>query len=167
MNSGLEAKPPEADDFKRAAGQWATGCAVITTCGPAGPTGVTMSAVTSLSLRPMQFLICLDRGARTLAAIRNAGVFAINILSREQKDIAVTFAGKAENKFVGVGHRLVAPGVPVIDGVLAAAGCSVARIVDGGDHEIVIGDVKSIELGAGEPLLHYRGSFGRFAPATI
>ena len=54
--------------FRKLAGHWLTGVSVVTTVDQHGkPVGMTMSAVTSLSLDPPQFLICVDNRARTLA----------------------------------------------------------------------------------------------------
>lgn len=153
--------------FKRAAAKWATGCAVITTQEVAGtPTGITMSAVTSLSLDPMQFLICLDRSSRTLGVIEQANGFAINFLAVGQEAIALRFASRRDDKFEGIAWRPARFGIPVIENCLANIVCSVARTVDGGDHVIVIGDVLEVEAAGGDPLLHFQGGFGQFRQAA-
>ncbi|MDQ2699920.1 MAG: flavin reductase family protein, partial [Actinomycetota bacterium] len=68
---------------------------VVTAFAPEGPAGATASAVCSLSLDPMMMLVCLDRGSRTLSAVREAGKFGINVLGLDQRNAAEVFATKA------------------------------------------------------------------------
>ena len=63
-----------------------------------------------------------------------------------------------------MGH--FATGVTVVtsigdDGVLAALECTVENRLPGGDHEIVVGRVRDVEISAGSaaPLLYWRGSY--------
>jgi flavin reductase (DIM6/NTAB) family NADH-FMN oxidoreductase RutF len=54
-------------------------------------------------------------------------------------------------------------GVPLIDGALAQLECrTVSRHVEG-DHTILVGRVEDARTGPGEPLLYYRGKYGRLA----
>lgn len=134
---------------------------VVTSFGENGPSGATASAVTSLSLEPLLMLVCLDRGSRTLAAIRHSGTLGINVLSRRQEDLARKFAGKGAEaeKFAGVAwtdHR----GVPLLDGVVAWLAGEVQDLLPGGDHVIGVASVTQVEAPGGEPLLYYRGGFG-------
>lgn len=152
--------------FKQVAGRWASGCAVVTTVTPDGEmSGVTMSAVTSLSLDPMQFLICVDKRSRTLEALRESGRFVINMLAKGQRDVALRFASKVDDKFAATAYRME-EGLPVLDGTLGHVRCEAVRILDGGDHEIVIGEVHAVTVSEGEPLVHYRGGFGQFLPVA-
>ncbi len=154
--------PIDTSRFRQVASRWASGCAVVTTADAEGtPFGATITAMASLSLHPMQFLVCLDRRARTLAALRGRKAFVINILGAGQADLARRFAGRAADKFAGLACE-EADGLPILPGTLAHIACKVARITDGGDHEIVIGNVVRLAVGEGEPLIHYHGGFGRF-----
>lgn len=160
----IQGSAPTPELFKLAAGHWASGVAIITAADPSGQlVGLTMSAVTSLSLDPMQFLIAVDKRSASLPAIRDSGLFCINFLSAGQRDVAMRFAGKSANKFEGVEHRFLANGLPVIDGNLVTLGCRVAQILHGGDHDIVIGDVEHVDVQGGEPMVHFRGSFRALA----
>ena len=138
-------------------GQFATGVAVVTTRGPAG---LTTNAFTSLSLDPMLVLVCLDQGSRTLAAVREQRRLAVNVLSSEQRDLAVTFSGKAAHvtKFKDVGWREEA-GVPVLDGTVAWVAGPVLELVPGGDHVIAITAVETGEAPGGDPLLFHAGDY--------
>ncbi|MBV9747300.1 MAG: flavin reductase family protein [Acetobacteraceae bacterium] len=150
----------DAAAFRRVAGSWATGVAVITTIDADGrPFGLTMNAVSSLSLEPPQFLICVDRRADSLPVLEQSRLFCINLLRRGQQNISRRFATKLTDKFRGVPHRRLASGLPVIDGVIGFVACRVSTLLPGGDHVIVVGDVLEVETCGGEPLVHFRGEY--------
>ncbi len=146
--------------FREVFGRFATGVAVITSAGPAGSGGMTANALCSLSLDPLLALVCFENGARTLPIVREAGRFGVNILAAEQEELAGVFASKLpeSEKLEGVGHRLE-HGVPIIEGSLAWAACDLRELIAGGDHTIGIGEVVTMGLGSGDPLLWYAGRY--------
>jgi flavin reductase (DIM6/NTAB) family NADH-FMN oxidoreductase RutF len=145
---------------------FATGVAVITTTDKAGKLyGLTMNAISSLSLDPALFLICVDKRSNTLAPMLESKAFAINILAQGQEAISNTFAGKADDKFANVKYRLGSLGMPLIEGAHGAAEFSVCADYPGGDHVIVVGELRSVDTGAVDPLLYFRSKYGAFAPA--
>lgn len=151
----------EPQRFRSVMGHFATGVTVVTASDAGGPVGMTANAVCSLSLEPLLALVCFANGARTLKVVREQGRFGVNVLAAGQQDLARLFASKAPEaaKFAGVEHA-VHDGVPVIEGVLAWVGCTLERLVPGGDHTIGIGAVTAAEFaGEAEPLLWYRGVY--------
>ena len=94
--------------FRDVIGNFATGVTVVTTSGPAGPVGMTMNAVCSLSLDPLLLLVCFDNGARTLRVVREQRRFGVNVLAAGQEDLARLFASKAPEpaKFAGVRYTV-------------------------------------------------------------
>jgi len=151
--------------FRRVAGSWATGVAVVTTVDADGrPFGLTMSAVSSLSLDPPQFLICVDRRADSLPALERSRLFCINLLGRGQEELSRRFASTIADKFGGMPHhRLAVSGLPVLAGVIGFVACRVGALLPGGDHVIIIGDVLQAETFGGEPLVHFRGEYRELA----
>jgi flavin reductase (DIM6/NTAB) family NADH-FMN oxidoreductase RutF len=154
--------------YRAVMSHFATGVTVITASGPEGPVGMTANAVCSLSLDPLLLLACFDRGARTLPILQERGRFGVNVLAAGQEDLCRLFAGKRpeHEKFAGVAHS-VHDDIPVIEGVLCWVGCTLQRLIDGGDHVIGIGEVVAAELPPpghpADPLLWYRGHFGSMA----
>jgi flavin reductase (DIM6/NTAB) family NADH-FMN oxidoreductase RutF len=137
--------------------------AIVTCSGPEGPAGLTTNAVTSLSLDPLLLLVCFDNTSRTLAAVRHAERFAVNVLQAGQEDLAAVFASKrvAREKFEAVTH-VVAHGVPVLDGALAWLACDLRALHPGGDHTIGIGAVTHMDADPdAEPLVWFRGAYHR------
>jgi flavin reductase (DIM6/NTAB) family NADH-FMN oxidoreductase RutF len=155
------------DDFRRVLGHFATGVTVITTTdGSRRPTGLTVSAFCSVSLDPPQILVCIDHKSQSYPALRDGSRFAVNILSADHEGVSRRFATTRLDKFDGVPFKLGTLGVPLIDGALAQLECvTVSRHVEG-DHTILVGRVEEARNGAGEPLLYYRGKYGRLAPST-
>ncbi|HEX3177583.1 MAG TPA: flavin reductase family protein [Methylomirabilota bacterium] len=152
------------DDFRRVLGHFATGVTIITTVdAEARPTGLTVSAFCSVSLDPPQILVCIDHKSQSYPALRDGDRFAVNILGCDHEPVSRRFATTRLDKFEGVPYRLGALGVPLIEGALAQLECrTVSRHVEG-DHTILVGRVEEARNSAGEPLLYFRGKYGRLA----
>jgi 3-hydroxy-9,10-secoandrosta-1,3,5(10)-triene-9,17-dione monooxygenase reductase component len=152
---------PDPADFRRAMGLVPTAVTVITAPGADGPSGATANAVVSLSLEPPLMLAALDRGSRTLSALRSAGAFGVSVLASDQAELALRFATKDPHpvKWEGVDWRELA-GVPAIEGATVSIACDLRDLLDGGDHAIVTGEVTGIEIGEGaEPLVFSQGEY--------
>lgn len=137
-----------------------TAVTIVTAGGLGGPAGATANAVTSLSLDPPLMLACLDRGSRTLTALRETGRFAVNVLAAGQDGVARGFSTKASQpeKWRDVGFA-ENEGIPIIDGALIWVACHVRDLYDGGDHEIAVGEVLDLGGAGGEPLVFHQGTY--------
>jgi flavin reductase (DIM6/NTAB) family NADH-FMN oxidoreductase RutF len=153
--------------FRQVAGSFASGVTVITTGFEGKYHGMTASAFCSLSLDPLQVLVCVDRTAHTLPLLQQSGHFNVNILASGQEEISRIFANKEAAQrvtFEGIEHTLNAKGVPLLKGALASFECRVALQFDGGDHVIVVGEVEDGDLGDGDdPLLYFRSRYRSLA----
>ncbi|HWI70677.1 MAG TPA: flavin reductase family protein [Baekduia sp.] len=166
----MEASPAvDPMRYREVIGRFATGVAIVTAHSDDGPAGLTTNAVTSLSLEPLQLIVCFDNASRTLPIVEQAGRFAVNVLRAGQEDLARIFASKrvAVEKFEAVTHT-VAHGVPVIDDALAWIACDLDSLTEAGDHTIGIGRVTHLSSddapsASNDPLLFFRGGFGRMA----
>ncbi|RXF70976.1 flavin reductase family protein [Hansschlegelia zhihuaiae] len=162
-----ESRPVSPDELRTFAGHFATGVAVVTSRSPDGTLcGVTINAVSSLSLDPPLFLVCLDHRSNTLGSVLESRRFGLHFLARDQARLSQVFASKVTDKFAAVDHEISANGVPLLGGVLAAAECRVTEVCPGGDHTIVLGAVEAIRANGGEPLLYHRGAYAALKPAT-
>lgn len=137
------------------------GVTVVTALDGAGlPTGMTVSALTSLSARPPLILACLRGSSRTLAALRDQGAFAVSLLTARQTSVAELFADPAvppARRFAGSHVRQVL-GLPVLADALAWSVCLVEDVRPYGDHHAVVGRVMAVDVSGGRPLLwHDRG----------
>lgn len=166
--SATAAYAAPAELLRDALGRFATGVAVITTLDRHGrPTGTTATAVTSLSLSPPLVLVCLNRSSTTRLAILDHGAFAINVLADGQQELSANFARPGgDASWETCAHDRWRSGCPRLTGSLASVDCTLEQVIDGGDHEIVIGRVRDAgaELEAGRPLLHWRGRYCDLEP---
>ncbi|OUU75958.1 MAG: hypothetical protein CBC29_01240 [Methylococcaceae bacterium TMED69] len=161
----------DSNSFREACGKWCTGVAVITCTNPVGKNfGLTMSAVTPLSLDPPLFLICLDKDSETLKAIKSSSHFCINILSELQQSISNHFASKGKNKFDSINWSNSQNGCPKLDDCLLNIECKKKSISLGGDHHIVIGEPTSLHFEPSHdlrPLAYYRSSYCSIAKSKL
>lgn len=152
----------DQETFRQVVGHFASGVAVITTALDGELYGTTASAVSSLSMDPPMMLMCLNQASSTHDAVARAGMYAINILAEDQRDLAMRFGRKGADKFDGVAYRLSDHGgVPLLDGALAGITCVVAEVPQGGTHSVFFGRVVEAGFAQGQPLAYYRGTFGR------
>jgi flavin reductase (DIM6/NTAB) family NADH-FMN oxidoreductase RutF len=127
---------------------------------------MTASAVSSLSLDPVQLLVCISNGLPTLANIRAAGRFAVNVLRDDQADVAMRFADPTADRFAGLALRDGWES-PALADAIAVFDCRVAEMLPGGDHTIVIGDVVACENDPdAAPLVYWASSFGDIVTRT-
>lgn len=156
----------ESAEFRRILGHWASGVAIVTTRTPEGrPCGLTANAFASLSLEPALILVCIEKTADTHDCVRAAGAFAVNMLGSDAERDARRFAAwEVDRKFDGLAYRAEQTGSPILDDALAWVDCRVHAEYDGGDHTIFIGAVVAGDAAEGNPLLYYRGGYGRLTP---
>jgi flavin reductase (DIM6/NTAB) family NADH-FMN oxidoreductase RutF len=157
----------DQSEFRRVMGHFATGVAVVTSCHDDGsPAGLTVSAVSALSLQPTLMMVALDRKSQTHGWVEQSGAFAVNVMEDGRGEtLARRFAsGGHEEKFRGVAWRTQTTGSPVLDEALAWLDCRVHAALPGGDHTIFVGEVVAADTREGTPLVYYRGGFGRFVP---
>ncbi len=146
--------------LRDAFGCFATGVTVVTTRQEDGtPRGFTANSFTSVSLDPPLLLVCVAKTAHSCPVFTAAPHFAVNILSQEQKDLSGLFASRGVDKFDRAAWRSGKAGMPVFDHALAHLVCARERVVDAGDHVILLGRVIGHATGSGQPLGYFRGSY--------
>lgn len=148
----------DASGLRSAFGQFTTGVTVVTTQGTDGkPYGAMVTAFAAVSVDPPLAQITLTRSSRAARHLDGSS-FAINILSADQLEVAKHFAGQPmdhEPEWILNGN------VPVLVGNTATLECRAWNHYDGGDHIIVVGEVRALTLGDAEPLLFHGGTFHR------
>ncbi len=152
--------PDSAEEFRKVMGCVPKGVSVVTAQGRFGPSGMTVSALCSVSLDPPQLLVCLGNGSHTLNVVRASERFGVNILSSEQQEVSQAFAarGKGPEKFNGLSYSSEA-GAPVLDDALAWVVCDVVQLHIAGDHTVVIGSAIATAHQGGNPLVWHRGDY--------
>ncbi len=158
------AAPFDEARFREVMGHFATGVTIVTAMEGTEPVGFTCQAFTSLSIDPPLVALAPGKSSTSWPRIAAAKTFCVNILADDQEALSRDFAVSGGDKFTGVGWRPGASGAPVLDGALAWIECEFELAHDAGDHELVIGKVREMGVSRRQPLLYYRGGFGRFEP---
>jgi flavin reductase (DIM6/NTAB) family NADH-FMN oxidoreductase RutF len=153
------------DAFKKGMRELAAAVNVITTAHDGKQDGLTATAACSVSAEPPQLLICVNADAGGHDLIQKSGKFALNILARDQEDVAKRFAGmdradRSERFDLGTWSELVT-GTPCLDGALVNFDCEVVEQISAGTHSIFIGQIVGSRTADkdGAPLIYGDGQF--------
>ncbi|MDI9894537.1 flavin reductase family protein [Rhodococcus sp. IEGM 1381] len=156
-----------SEQMRDVLGHFCSGITVITARTNSGPIGFTCQSFASLSIDPALVSFSPARSSTTWPAIRQVGVFAVNVLADDHIAASAAFSRSGTDKFAGVQWQPAPAGSPLLDGALAWAECRLWAEYDGGDHTIVAAQVT--DLGAApakSPLLYYRGKYHLAQPAV-
>ncbi len=154
----------DARHFRDVLGRFCTGVTVVTSMSNDEPVGMTCQSFSSVSLSPPLVLFCPAKTSRAWPLMQRAGSFCVNLLADGQDDVSNRMASKGADKFAGLSWSPSKTGAPLLDGVLGWVDCTIHAVHEAGDHYIVIGKVQELGFGdAEEPLLFFRGKYGRHA----
>lgn len=163
----VASKLRRADDsnFRSAMSQAVTGVNVVSTDGPSGRYGLTVSAVSSVSAEPPMLLVCVNQTSIACGAIERNGAFAVNVLDAGQQAIAETFAGSDAHGgpyiFNEGDWAQAVTSSPVLKRAVATFDCRITDCIPAGSHKIFIGRVLAASESPGTPLLYTSRKFGR------
>jgi flavin reductase (DIM6/NTAB) family NADH-FMN oxidoreductase RutF len=158
--------PIDKDLFRRVLSNFAAGVTVVTTVdGAQQPHGLTATAFTSVSLDPPLVLVCIDKKTETYPHFAPAGVFAVNFLALDQRDVSQRFARHGGDKFSDTAWRRGALGTPILADTVGHVECRIAHAYDGGDHTIYVGQIEAADATERPPLLHFRHAYRRVEDA--
>lgn len=148
-------------DFIDGMSRAAASVSVVTTDGPAGRFGITVSAMTSVSAdgEAPTMLVCLNASSSVLAPLIENGCFCINVLRIDQQSIADVFSGRVAppgGERFDAGHFTAGPtGAPMLQEALVSFDCALASADKVGTHHICIGSVRKVQVAPeGTPLLY-------------
>lgn len=155
-------------EFKRAM-RCLTGhvCLITTGSDVTGPlAGMTATAVASVSAAPPMLLVCINRANASLAHVRAAGCFVVNVLARTEQELAQRFSRPipSHDKFLAGTWTRLATGAPALTSAMVCFDCSVERMIDIGTHAVIFGRVEgtAVNRDASAPLLYSQGAYGEF-----
>lgn len=141
---------------------------VVTTDGPAGRSGQTISAMCSVSVEPPTLLISVSRRSPLCEVIVANGVFAVNLLSPLQAEVSESFAGRPSEgspyDFERESWMIRATGSPVLTGATASFDCELQEQLDAATHRIFIGHVLDTYSWPGESLTYRLRRYGSHRP---
>lgn len=143
---------PEA--FRESLRKFASGITIVTVALDDDFFGMTCTSFASVSLEPPLVLVCLENDSHTLNAVTQARSFAVSILSDEHEHLARAFATPGDKPFHLL-RRRASDGAPMADDPPAWLECAVDKIIEAGDHHVVLGLVESCGTDGRDPLLYF------------
>jgi flavin reductase len=152
--------------FRRAMRRVAATVNVISITVDGRPLGITATAVSSLSMEPPSLLACINRAAAVHASMADMANFRVNILHRDQEDIARMFAEKSgEARRFAEGWELYPDMPPRLIDAQASILCRRIDHHQFGTHSIFIGVLEDVCVREDvSPLLYWNGQYGAINP---
>ncbi|MBP0580666.1 flavin reductase [Labrys sp. LIt4] len=165
MGAGID--PKVREKFLGGMSQAACTVNVVSTDGPAGRAGVTVSAMASVSADTElpTMLVCVHHLSPAAAKIVENGVLCVNVLRDDQSYISDVFAGRFRDeigdKFECTEWVTASTGAPRIADPLVAFDCRLLSSEKVGTHHIFLCEVRDIHLSRhGSPLIYANRSYG-------
>ncbi|GLQ33966.1 flavin oxidoreductase [Amylibacter marinus] len=155
----------DAREFRDALSCFGTGVTIVTAVDSTGaPVGMTASSFNSVSVEPPLILWSVTKAALSADAFRMASHFAVHVLGAHQVQLSNQFARSGGDKFDGVNYRVNAHGVPLLDDFSVLFQCETWAVYEGGDHWIIVGEVKEFHREKIPSLLFSEGAYASATP---
>ncbi|WP_422038196.1 flavin reductase [Roseibium sp.] len=156
--------PLDTQSFREAMSRIAAAVHVVTTDGPAGQQGATVSAACSVSDDPPSILICLNRQTRVHSAVLQNRCFCLNTLSDDHEGISDSFAGRDNlempDRFAKADWTRLATGCPALDSARLSVDCEIYSVSEMGTHSIIVGTVVDLRMtDPGKSLIYVRRGY--------
>jgi flavin reductase ActVB len=137
-----------------------SGVTIMTTVDGAGIRwGFAASSFCSLSLDPPLVLVCIAKTAQCHNAFQESDRWAIQVAGAGHVDLISRFATKGADKFGGGEFAPDEHGVPILPDAAVLLCCRAHDRFDGGDHTILVAEVRQVALRDAAPVLYYRRDF--------
>jgi flavin reductase (DIM6/NTAB) family NADH-FMN oxidoreductase RutF len=158
--------PVDATEFAAALGQYAAGVCLLTVRDGIDDVGTTVTSVMSVSASPPLVAVGLTAGGYPAEVLEEVGSCALTMLAAEHAIIASRFssAGRPSARHLletTPWTRAPVSDAIVLSGGLVALDCRLERLVEAGDHVLVLLAVEEVLPGdaAAAPLLRHRGRY--------
>ena len=148
-------------DFRSTLGLFASGVTVVATAVGSQLRAMTANAFSSVSLDPPLVLFCPAMKSKLAASLPDMEGFSINFLRQDQQALASYFAGGWRDTALPPFRFVATRWAPRLEGSLASLICQTERLVEGGDHWVVLGRAVALHRGIEphRPLVFFRGQF--------
>jgi flavin reductase len=149
-------------DFRQAMRRVASTVNVITICVGGTPMGITATAMSSISVDPPSLLVCINRTATMHGSMEDVSHFRVNVLHRDQEEMARIFADRRHQALrFSEGWTVDCERPPRLVDAQASLLC---RRIDHhrfGTHSIFIGQVEEVTMrDEVAPLVYVDGRYG-------
>lgn len=169
-SSALPESSSNSNAFREAMRRFATTVSIISCVDHDGCLhGMSVTAVTSVSIEPPALLVCVNNAAATHRALSNTCRFCLNILRSHHSELSHMFSGKLRG---GARFRLgdwdrAPDGLPFLLDAQANLFCEVDRRIRYETHTIFVGRVYSAKLQDQiDPLVYQDGRYSVALPVA-
>jgi flavin reductase (DIM6/NTAB) family NADH-FMN oxidoreductase RutF len=153
---------PDAEEFRRALGRFASGITIVTTLQDGEAHGMTANAFLSVSLDPPLVLVSLDNASKLHSLVAKSTRYGISVLRENQESLSRTFSSEGVKPCCSGEFEFVwRDDMPLIPDALAHLVCDVVGTYPAGDHTLYVGRVGYLGYASGSPLVFYTGEYGR------
>jgi len=140
------------------------GVYVVTTRVGEKINGMTAAWVSQVSLKPLMVMVSIAPSRYTHTLIQESGSFAINVLTRDQVELAKRFgykSGRKVDKCTGLDWVTAASGAPVLPQAHAYLDLKLVHTFAAGDHTLFVGEVMEAKILRPEssPLIFKKSDF--------
>jgi flavin reductase (DIM6/NTAB) family NADH-FMN oxidoreductase RutF len=158
----------DPEKLRHAMRAWTTGVAIVTAVHEGQQYGMTVNSFTSISLEPPLISVALRQLTHTHDLVVKSGMFAVTILSADQKELSDRFAGKLPNitdRFDSIQTERLSPvTAPVFKNGLAYFYCRVVNSIPVGENTLFVAEVTAAHSkGEGEPLVYHNREYWRLS----
>ncbi|QCP00078.1 4-hydroxyphenylacetate 3-monooxygenase reductase subunit [Arthrobacter sp. 24S4-2] len=161
---------PDQLQFRQAMAHLAAAVNIVTTEGPHGRLGITVSAVCSVTDSPPTVLVCVNQRSAAHDVFTSNGVVAINVLASEQSELARHFAGATS---VPMQERFAwdiwddDAAAPTLRHARVAMVGRIRDTLSRGTHSVMFVEIDSIHIrDDAEGLVYYDRGFHRVSELT-
>ena len=165
MSSQINSHSDVAQNYRHTIGLFATGVTVLIIEHEGEVRCMTANAVSSLSLEPIQLLVCPSKKAAFSELLQEGAYFSVNVLGIHQEELSNFYAGAKTDSDNEKNHydALFSSSfsAPRLKDCIASFACQITKQYDGGDHWIVVGEVLELYQNPSkpEPLLFFGGKY--------
>jgi flavin reductase (DIM6/NTAB) family NADH-FMN oxidoreductase RutF len=126
--------------------------------------GMTAAWVAQVSLNPLLVMVSIAPARYSHEIINKSGIFAINVLSRDQIDLGKRFgykSGRRTDKFAGLTYDTAVTGAPILPDCYAYLDLKLLHTYPAGDHDLFVGEVVAAKIlnPQIQPLVFHKGDF--------
>ncbi|MGP8151762.1 MAG: flavin reductase family protein [Acidimicrobiales bacterium] len=149
-----------AERFRQVMAHVPTSVAVVAGVVEGRPKGLSVGTFVPVSLDPPLVGFFVATTSKSWLPINTSGSFCVSVLGHDQAEISSRFAVSETDKFEGVEWHPAPSGNPVLAGAVAFVDCEIERVVETGDHLLVLGRVLAMGVETDRtPLLHHRNGY--------
>jgi flavin reductase (DIM6/NTAB) family NADH-FMN oxidoreductase RutF len=135
------------EEYLKMLGKMTYGIYVLTSKADQVINGMIASWVSQVSYDPLLLMVAIHPNRYTHDLINKNGFFALNVISKDQKDYVKRFKGPdPELKFSSINWKTGVTGVPVLSECIGYMECKVKDTYDPGNHTLFVGEVVSAEF---------------------